>query len=263
MVVSEGKYLFLKQLMIFWPDSAEEIIRLLEKAPFVWVMYCEDSVAEQLVRYAARRKRMQTILIDLSQPESELLADMDQTTRAYVLRKAEKIPHEIVVNEHLDEAQALLADFFRRKDFRGPLTLREWKGYLGTNDVFSIRYDGRTVATRVVLRDPPKHARQVVAATINRTDAESKKIVGALNRRLTWHEITYYKALGYRYYDFGGIARVGPLLGNAQFKSSFGGNVVNYNSLFLFQSALLRLGFQVVFQLRRQVRILRGRETGV
>ena len=263
MVVTSGKKFFLKELQIWWPESADAVVRLLSPDAFARIMQCEDAVADQLAPYAARRKSVQTILIDLSRTESELLADMGRTTRSWVLRRAEKIPHEIVVNEHLEEAQAFFQEFLRRKGFRGPLTPEEWKGCLEIADVFSVRHDGRIVAARAVMRDPPKRVRPMLAASAERGGAEENKLVGTLSRRLVWHEITHYKRLGYGFYDLGGFSMEGPLSGNAEYKSSFGGTTVTTNNLFLFRSALLRLGFRALFQLRRQVRLLRGRELGV
>src|SRR5256885_8917652 len=42
----------------------------------------------------------------------------DAKSCRYEVRKAEKIPHEVVLNQHLEEAQTVLQDFFRRKPYR-------------------------------------------------------------------------------------------------------------------------------------------------
>ena len=115
---------------------------------------------------------------------------------------------------------------------------------MSTCDVFVVESeDDEIIVAHVLLRDVPMRVRPVLTATIQRNDPQRRRLIGAFNRFLHWHEILHYRQEGIRYYDFGGVElrTDSPLYSITRFKQSFGGSVIRENTLRLSDNVALRL----------------------
>ena len=160
----------------------------------------------------------------------------------YEVRKGQKLDCEILRNQELDAARALINDSIRRQGCRPELSQGEWENLLPSHDVFLCRWENTPVVAHVLMRNPPNRVRLLLSGTVNRSNPQFHKVVGPLNRRLHWHELLYYKAEGYQCYDFGGspMEKTSPLYPITQFKLSFGATVVSEPILYLAKNPVLR-----------------------
>ncbi len=229
-------------LHVWWPENPNGVYPLLSQAPVVIVRHCTDGVAAALEHYAFRTFRQYpNLLMDLSVSEEELWRRVKRTDRQDI-NKARRMGCEVLVNQETGTALRLINEFILRKKFRRPISLKEWRGMLEYSDVFVARSDGGVLAARVVLVDPPIRAKALYSATADRTDPLYRQAIGAINRFLYWFEFTYYRAKGVRCYDLGGAD------GDSihQFKQSFGGEVINENTLELAANPLLRSALRLM-----------------
>jgi hypothetical protein len=245
MVVARERFLLFDSPQLWYPSSPEAVLPFLAQAPVVTVMQCEDAVAESLARYAFRRRRFDTMLMDLSLSEEELWARLDGTCRRQI-RKARRMDCSVSVNpgpEEREGAFRLVNQHISQRQFRRPMSPAEWARLLECRDLFVVRLAGRLVAARVVLVDPPLRARFLVSATIDRKEEPDRHLTGPLNRYLHWFEFNYYKGQGVRYYDLAGVIldRASPLYSISRFKLSFGGQVIKENVIRLAANPALRL----------------------
>ena len=111
------------------------------------------------------------------------------------------------------------------------------------HDIFLCRWQGLPVAAHVILLDRPARARLLLSGGADRNDERFHSAVGPGNRLLHWTELQYYKAEGYRSYDFGGCNlndKKSPEYAIALFKQSFGAAIVEEPMLYLARNPALR-----------------------
>ena len=241
MIVFPELFHRLTGLQVWWPSDAAEVARLLPRAPLVSVMQCNELVAEDLRRYAFRHRPFPTLLVDLARPEAELWRGVHPRDRSNI-NKARRLACRMLMNEQTDVVLALVNAFIRRRRFRRPLSAVEWAHLLERCDTFLVEHDGRAWAAAIVLLDPPRRARLLFGATMDRTDPQVRGLVGPLNRYLFWQQFMHYKARGICAYDFGGLEfdPASPLHSISRFKMSFGGTVVTDHKLRLAGNPVVR-----------------------
>jgi hypothetical protein len=242
MIVVENRFSVFNALQAWYPSDPHEVEALLVRAPVVTAMQCDGRVADALERFAFRRRTFHTSLIDLSQDEGALWDRLEKKTCRYQINKARKLAPQALLNQQLDDARRLIADFIARHHFRAPLGDREWTRVTGCCDVFLACHGGKPMVAHVILPDAPFRVRALMSATADRADAAERGVVGALNRWLHWHEFLHYRAQGVAWYDLGGIVLDDnqPEFSITQFKSLFGGNAVTHEVVHLARNPLLR-----------------------
>jgi lipid II:glycine glycyltransferase (peptidoglycan interpeptide bridge formation enzyme) len=236
MIITREPFHGLDTLHVWWPEDPKNVYPLLSQAPVVMVHHCTDEVAAALKPYAFRTfERYPNLLMDLSLSEEELWRRVKREDRQDI-NKARRMGCQVLVNEETEIALQLINDSIRRKRFTRPIPLPEWRRMLEYSDVFLLKYEGRAIATRVVLVNAPVRVKALYSATMDRADARYRRVIGPLNRFLYWFEFTYYRARGAHWYDLGGAD------GDSihQFKQSFGGQVVTENALELAANPVLR-----------------------
>ncbi len=236
MMITREPFHGLDCLHVWWPEDPAAVYPVLSRAPVVVVRHCADVVARPLEAYAFRTyRRFPNLLMDLSVSEEEMWRRVKRTDRQDI-NKARRMGCQILINEETDTALRIINEFILRKKFRTPISLKEWRRMLEYSDVFVAKADGRAFAARIVLVNAPARVKALYSATVDRTDPRYRHVVGAINRFLFWSEFTHYRTRGVHWYDLGGAD------GDSihQFKQSFGGHVVEENTLELAGNPLLR-----------------------
>jgi hypothetical protein len=242
MLVHNTRYLKLEALVVWWPETTQEVIGFLDRAPVVILWQCPESLAAECRRWVFRRRPFFSPLIDLGRTEEELWHRLEPKSCRYEIRKAQKMECVILRNEETESARALLNDSIRRQSYRPELGQSEWDGLLPTHDVFLCKWEGMPLVVHLLMRDFPGRARLVLSGSVDRNDPRFHKVVGPLNRLLHWHELLRYKAEGFGQYDFGGspIDKNSPQYSITQFKLSFGAEIATQPHLYLAKKPALR-----------------------
>jgi hypothetical protein len=259
----KGGYLKGGSIMVWWPQSVQDVTAFLNQAPIVVLRQCPAAMVPELRPWVFRCQSFQTPLIDLARTEQELWQDLEAKSCRYEIRKAQKMDFTISRNETGDDARRLVNDSIRRLRYRAELSEDEWQALLPADDIWLCRWQGIPLAAHVLMRDHPGRARLLLSGSADRGDEHFHRAVGPGNRLLHWQELQYYKAEGYRFYDFGGcdLNRDSRRYRNTQFKLSFGGQVVEEPTIHLAKNPALRgyhLGLGLV---RKSVRRIPWPET--
>jgi lipid II:glycine glycyltransferase (peptidoglycan interpeptide bridge formation enzyme) len=110
----------------------------------------------------------------------------------------------------------------------------------------------------VLLKDDMDRVRLLWSATRDRSSTEVKKIIGTINRYMHWREILYYKNIGVRIYDFGGVNldKKSPTYTITQFKLSFGGDIIEEYDILLMRNKILKVLFKSKDFIYEKLRLL-------
>ncbi len=170
-----------------------------------------------------------TVIIDLTQSEEKILADMKQKGR-YNIKLAEKKGVTVKESKSADEFYRILEETTQRDGFtphdRGfyqkMIDALEPKGMA---KLYVAEYEGKVIAG-LLATFYGDTATYYYGASSN----EYRNVMAPY--LLQWHAIQEAKKADYKNYDFLGIAPVGaknhPWQGVTDFKLKFGGKVVNY-----------------------------------
>ena len=172
-----------------------------------------------------------TVIIDLTKPEDELLANMRRQTRYEVRRAAKQgIAVEKSQSEEIfKEFHKVQAETAKRQGFVPPnlRTLMAEKEAFGDNIAIYVTKtdDGKPIAYGMIIKDGKEGDYYEAASTeLNR------KMPGAY--ALLWQVMKDLKAEGYERFNLWGIAPPGQpnhrYAGVTTFKTGFGGEVVEY-----------------------------------
>ena len=172
-----------------------------------------------------------TVIIDLTKPEDELLANMRRQTRYEVRRAAKQgITVEKSQSEEIfKEFHKVQAETAKRQGFVPPnlRTLMAEKEAFGDNIAIYVTKtdDGKPIAYGMIIKDGKEGDYYEAASTeLNR------KMPGAY--ALLWQVMKDLKAEGYERFNLWGIAPPGQpnhrYAGVTTFKTGFGGEVVEY-----------------------------------
>jgi hypothetical protein len=244
MLIYRNKDSFLKagSILAWWPRGVEDVTSFLDEAAVVVLWQCPASMVPDLRPWVFRCQPFLTPLIELAQTEDDLWQGLEAKSCRYEVRKAEKMECVVSRNEDNEAARLLINDSIRRLRYRSELGEAEWRALLPGNDIFLCRWQGQPLAAHVLLRDHPGRARLMLSGGVDRSDKRFHGAVGPANRFLHWRELQYYKAEGYRFYDFGGcdLDKESSHYRNTQFKLSFGGKVVEEPIVYLAKNPALR-----------------------
>lgn len=250
---------------VWYPTGPEVIRKEMERATVVSVINAPfDAKSSGLLDFQAKSEDWWTTFIPLTLPKEELFKRTDPKSCRYEIRKTEKLSYSVSVNEKMDEAHELIQNFIKRKNYRPPLTRAEWKEIKEFRHVHSIHLNGQIVAAHVMLLDPPTRVRLLISAGLSRNEKKIGRLLGALNRRLHWEEILFYKAQGYEQYDFGGIYPDPnhPFHGIGQFKTSFGGDNVKLYNFVVIKNPVIRFPWQCARAVKRTTVYLKSLARG-
>jgi len=170
------------------------------------------------------RQPTQTIVLDISKPEQELLDQMHQKTR-YNIRLAQKKGIEIEESGDIDSFVKLLKQTAKRDKFH--LHPDEYYQKMIEQDMiklFTAKYQGQVIAANLVC-----FFGQTATYLHGASDYEHRHLMASY--LLQWQTILQAKEQGFRDYDFWGIDE-NKWPGITRFKKGFGGNEITYPGSF-------------------------------
>lgn len=198
-----------------------------------------------------------TVIIDLTKPEDELLANMRRQTRYEVRRAAKQgITVEKSQSEEIfKEFRKVQAETAKRQGFVPPnlKTLMAEREAFGDNIAIYVAKtdDGKPIAYGMIIKDGKEGDYYEAASTeLNR------KMPGAY--ALLWQVMRDLKAEGYERFNLWGIAPPGQpnhrYAGVTTFKTGFGGEVVEYVPAHDLVIAKMRYAADFAFETLRKKR---------
>ncbi|MBI2459863.1 MAG: peptidoglycan bridge formation glycyltransferase FemA/FemB family protein [Parcubacteria group bacterium] len=189
----------------------------------------------------------QTLILDLSRSEEELLKQMHQKTR-YNIRLAEKKGVKIVAAGigRFEEFWQLLVSTGDRDEFN--LHGRSYYQAMLKLDsdfvkLFFAEYQGKPLAGNLMVFFGDT-ATYIHGGSL----AENRETMAPY--ALQWHNIKLAKQLGYKYYDFHGVDEI-KWPGVTRFKIGFGGKIINYPGTF---DLVYDAGWYNIYKMVRKVR---------
>jgi Acetyltransferase (GNAT) domain len=170
-----------------------------------------------------------TVCTNLSDTLDSLFKHMAKNTR-YEIRQTERLGSRVKIARNSSETWrdflGLYQELAGAKSGVAPINSAILARYRPYSECFIASLDERPMCGHVFLRDTRiGRARLLFSANRRLANSETALICGRLNRMLHWHEIRLYREEGFKIYDLGGI-REDSSDGIAQFKKSFGGEVV-------------------------------------
>jgi hypothetical protein len=255
----DTRYFKAKAMFAWWPQKVSDVLPLLNRAQVLILQQCPEALARELAPWVFKTKPFLTPLMDLTPTEKELWQKLDAESCRPRVRKAQKMDCKILLNEEVETARVLLNESIRRMRYREEISRSRWEADLHLHDIFLCKWQDAPMATHVIFRDPPDRVRLLSSGTVDRTDERFRTTVGPCNRLLHWHEFLHYRAKGFRWYDFGGYIhdKNAPDYSIAQFKLSFGPEVVSEPTLWLAKSPAVRALFRGLGATQSAVRQVR------
>jgi lipid II:glycine glycyltransferase (peptidoglycan interpeptide bridge formation enzyme) len=256
--IKKLKFINLSQAVIWFANekSASHIEKALSNFMIVSLKQADKNLSEKFSEYTVKVEPFYTTIIDLSIDEATLWSKLDKKSTRYEIKKAEKMGVEISLNVQLDDAYELINQFMINRRLRGAIPYEKWQSILKYADVWCGIYNGNLYVAHVLLKDDMDRVRLLWSATRDRSSTEVKKIIGAINRYMHWREILYYKNIGVRIYDFGGVNldKKSPTYTITQFKLSFGGDIIEEYDILLTSNAILRVLFKSKDFIHRKIK---------
>lgn len=180
-----------------------------------------------------------TLITDLTLSKEEILEQIGHHTMKEI-RRSDKDNFEIKQHssEELLSDRTIIDDFVKMyvKNYQ----LKGLKAIDPTEDILhcakfdgcvitEAKYNGISLAYHVCVVDE-NNARSWISTSCFRDsdDGDFKRIVGRANKRLRYEDIFYFKSIGKKKYDFGGISSYDNPNGIDQLKMSFGGTYFEY-----------------------------------
>jgi len=191
----------------------------------------------------------QTMILDLSKTEDELLRAMHAKTR-YNIRLAKRKGVEILEApiERFDEFWNLMKDTGGRDGFRLH-DKNHYKKMLEINSIdfkvklFFAEYKGEVITANIV-----SYFGNMVTYVHGASSSKNRNIMAPY--LLQWHVIVGAKNKGYLAYDFHGIGK-GSLSGVTRFKKGFAGKEINYPGVY---DIIFDKYFYSVYEILRKIR---------
>jgi len=188
-----------------------------------------------------KRETFYTLLINLHSDIDKILEDFSKETR-YEIRRAER--DGIKVKKNISEIEFInfYNKFAENKNIYST-TMDKIKSFKENKLITGAYFKKELCVAHFYICDGNISRLLYSATTVN--SKVSKSEIGRANRFLHYEDIKYFKELGYRFYDLGGIAKDtqdDKLQGINKFKEGFGGELVRqYNYYSPLYSIFLKL----------------------
>jgi len=181
------------------------------------------------------KRKAHTILINLEQSADEILRQMKSNTRNEI-RRAIRENLRVEQNENVEDFIIFYNNFAEGKGLSkiGIENVTKYPDFR----VFKVIYGDVVLSQHVHMVDKEAGiSRLLYSASARFYDKVDSKFIGMGNRLLHFEEFKYFKKIGIKTYDWGGVyigQKDKAKMGIARFKKSFGGKVVeqyNYTSI--------------------------------
>jgi lipid II:glycine glycyltransferase (peptidoglycan interpeptide bridge formation enzyme) len=248
MIIIARKILFFKDKLVFFPNKEElnSLIKNLGNFEILRIKETDIELPESLPPLISRGI-FRTSILDLKKDLKEIWKEMDKSSCRYEINKAKKWRDkiEILINQNLDDFLKIYNQFVKKKKHTFSLSKKRLNDYLKFSDIFILYFEGEPAICHLVLKDKDlKILRLILSATRRLENEKYREISGPLNRYLHWFEIQYYKKLGFKTYDTGGVGSGEKGVGF--FKLSFGGRKIEKRNYILGKS-FVKFSFKIYF----------------
>lgn len=218
-------------------DFSKKAIELAKKEGAIFVRV-EPSKEFRIKKYESRIKKSinlnpaNTLVLDLTKPEEQILSEMKQKTR-YNINLAKKKGVEIEVSSDVSKADVfykIMKETSERDKF-GAHPLEHYKKLLeilgegGTMKVYLAKFEGEYIAANIV-----SFFGNTTSYLHGASSNEYRNVMAPY--LLQWQAILDAKKMGFQYYDFWGIAPNDDpkhsWAGVTRFKKGFGGEQLDF-----------------------------------
>lgn len=185
------------------------------------------------------RAEQRTLITPLSEPEEELFARMNETTRRYIRRAAEILSSDTgwrhICPGTVSRGQSSLVESFLSTKGLDP-----WVASHGILNnplaphllASSLERNGVPMIVHVYVVDEEAGTAFLYWSAYGGFTPEERDMQGRLNRWLHWQDILWFKNIGFEQYDWGGAGESPEVINITKFKQSFGGDpFVRYHAL--------------------------------
>ncbi len=225
MIIYKSRFLTRAEV---WYDNEPDATR-----PVDWILYCQRSSPVP----GARTRYFYTYVIDLKQPSSQLLANLNKDT-AYKIRRARE--RDKVVCEVCDPRDRAVIDRFEKMfnvfaalKGRAPLNRARMESLAAAGVLdLSVARDpqGEALVYHANYRDGQRATSLELPSLYRKLSASGERnFISRANRLLTWSNLLRYQEQGLKWFDFGGWypgAADQERLDINRFKEGFGGTVL-------------------------------------
>lgn len=211
--------------VVWFPEAGDLAAVSALRSPLTVIRQASPQFMERFGQRVIHSRRFCTAVADLTLSEDQLLTKMGKNCR-YAVRHAQKTEHQVSIGRpsELPAARRLIDDFNIEK-FGKPVSQANWLLTERAGCISQVTADGQLVSANTHLIDGTRRARATYGATISRQHgAVHPRVISELNRALMWFDMLYFKSLGIRLYDAGGLFDdpQHPSRGIDEFKLSFG-----------------------------------------
>ncbi|PNY81869.1 hypothetical protein [Deinococcus koreensis] len=211
---------------VVWFPEARDVAEVANlRSPLTMIRQGSPEFMERYGHRVVHRRSFCTAVADLTLSEDQLMARLSRTCR-YGVRQALKTEHEfsVALPSELPQARRLI-DEFNIEKFGHPVSEANWALTERSGCISQITVEGQVVSANTHLIDGIRRARALYGATAARSGgAFNPRLISELNRALIWFDMLYFRSLGIRLYDAGGLFDdpQHPSRGIDEFKLSFG-----------------------------------------
>ena len=201
-----------------------------------------------------RKKEGLTTVIDLSLPEETLWGNMRQKFVQKQIKRGERNGVRVHKDENFSEFKKLYNNFRKGKN----LPHDSMKAFRDHGVLFSAYYKRQMVAAGIfVCNGEHVRAWSLASVRLGKLDGQMRDVVGQANRMVIWEAMKYFRSLGVRYFDLGGInpdSQKSEDISLAEFKEAFGGVRTN---TYYYRKINSRL-FRAWFTFRKKLHFLKA-----
>jgi hypothetical protein len=231
-VIIDDSFLFFKKRDIFMSEIPYDISDEIDIIKFHW---CKNRI--NLPGYSCSETLTSTI--DLNQELEEIRKKMDRNIKKKI-KKAEKEPIILKMNENFDEFHKIITKFSRIKGYGSRL------GFLGLEfpkvkimekhgTLFTFELDGEILGGKLYLEDDETLLAWFGATKRLEVDKKTSSLISDANAFLVLEAIKYAKRKSLKTYNFGGLFSMKEALKPEneslnEYKLRFGGQIeMNYS----------------------------------
>ena len=187
--------------------------------------------------YGLYAEAYRTVCNDLLLPEDELFSAFTKQTRN-AIRQIYVIGVEFDMNTPLVDFVPFFNDFAKNMNIRRT-SERKLKAYGRNLEITSVHYKSLVCVAHSYIVDEENRTVVLYQSASRRMIADDidKGLLGKLNKALHFEDMKFFKARGFKVYDFGGYfeeANTGNVKkrGVNEFKLLFGGRIVDYKNYY-------------------------------
>lgn len=207
-------------------------------------------------------KKQYSSISDLTVSEEELFAQFLSTTK-YEIRRAIREENKVEIytsnqiikdKDIIEDMADIYARMYEEKELgKHKLPVSEMLAYAqnGSLIISSAKIDSTNVVYHSYVSDGSTVRLLHSCSEFRVMDSSKKNAIGRANKLLHYEDIRYFKSIGVKRYDWGGISSYDNPNGIDKFKLSFGGSHIEYNNIVFFKTLKSKVLFQSLRLLKK------------